>query len=91
MELFRFQRLVTPRFGQTEPVTIEVERDWPAYAAAGARGVPEPRPLRVTYVPPGYVMLPEFKDFVATHLACVSAGADTGRVTAEPLLTIRQP
>ncbi len=91
VELFRFQRLVTPRFGQTEPVTIEVERDWPAYAAAGAPGVPEPRPLRVTYVPPGYVMLPEFKDFVATHLACVSAGADTGRVTAEPLLTIRQP
>ncbi len=82
-ELFRFQDLITPRFGQGEPVTIEVELDWPAYMKAGARGAPEARPLRVTYVPPAYVSLPEFERFATTHLACMNADAGTGQLTAE--------
>ncbi|MET0852214.1 MAG: radical SAM protein, partial [Candidatus Rokuibacteriota bacterium] len=82
-ELFRFQGLLTPRFGHGAPVTIEVERDWAAYATEGARGAPEARPRRLTYVPPAYVRLPEFERFAATHLACVSADAGTGHMTAE--------
>ena len=82
-ELFRFQDLITPRFAQGEPVSIEVERDWLAYTKAGARGAPEARPLRVTYVPPAYVNLPEFERFATTHLACMNADAGTGQLTAE--------
>jgi hypothetical protein len=82
-EIFRFQALITPRFGHGEPVAIEVEHDWPAYMYEGAHGAPVARPLRVTYVPPPYVRLPEFARFAATHLACVSADVASGEVIAE--------
>ena len=85
-ELFRYQDLITPRFGQAHAVAIEVDRDWPGYAETGARGAPEARSLRITYTPPGYAHVPEFERFAATYLACVSADAATGHVTVETLL-----
>jgi len=87
-ELFRFQQLITPRFGHGDPATIEVEHDWPTYTREGARGAPAASPLRVTYVPPAYVRVADFASFVTTYLACVAADIGTGELSTHGPIAI---
>ncbi|MCO5166989.1 MAG: radical SAM protein [Planctomycetes bacterium] len=85
-EAFRYQALVTPRRGQTEPVTLDLLHDWPAFVAGGGQGTPPPaRPTRTTFVPPPYAAVPDPALFMSFHLATAGAGASTGEVRAEPL------
>jgi hypothetical protein len=86
-ELLRYQELVTPQFGEAEPVALEVGHDWPAFAASGRHDPPVARPGRVEFLPPAYVALPDFGLFATTHLACVRAHLDTGEVVrrADPV------
>jgi radical SAM superfamily enzyme YgiQ (UPF0313 family) len=81
-DLFRFQELVAPRFGEPEPVEADLEHDWPAFAASGRHEPPAARPVRVRFLPPAHVRLDDFGLFVTTHLACLRAHVSTGEVVA---------
>lgn len=81
-EALRFQRLVTPRFGQPEPQQAAFDHDWVAFCEAGGTGAPlEPRPTVASFSPPAYVGMPEFAGYLTTHFACLRARLDIGQVT----------
>jgi hypothetical protein len=82
-EAFRYQALITARWGRTDPVTAELAHDWPAYVAAGGTGAPlQARPTPVRFVPPLYAAVPEFPAFAAAHIGCIRARLDVGTVEA---------
>jgi radical SAM superfamily enzyme YgiQ (UPF0313 family) len=81
-ELFCYQELVTPRFGEPEAVALELERDWPAFAVSGRHDPPAARRQRVEFVPPSYAAVPDFGLFVTTHIACLRAGLSAGEVVS---------
>lgn len=80
-EAFRYQRTITPRWGDDAPQELGFAHDWPAYVAAGADGAaPIARPTRVRYLPPSYVGVPSFAAFATTHFAVVRARLGAGDV-----------
>lgn len=81
-EAVRFQRLVTPRFGEPDPREEPFHHDWVTFTAAGGTGAPlQPRPIVARYAPPAYVGMPEFASYVTTHFACIRAHLGVGEVT----------
>ena len=81
-EVFAVQRLLTPRFGQRGSVRVSLGHDWPDYLATGGSGKPlRATPLQAEYRPPAYVQIPDFERFVTTHVACLTAGMDTGTLS----------
>ena len=82
-EAFRFQSLVTPRFGVAEARDEGFDHDWVAFTRGGGTGAPlVPSPSRARYTPPAYVGLPEFASFATTHFACIRAHLDVGQVAS---------
>jgi radical SAM superfamily enzyme YgiQ (UPF0313 family) len=79
-DVFRYQELVVPRFGEPESREAELEHDWPAFAASGSHEPPVARRLRVRFVPPAHAALDDFGLFVTTHVACLRAHVSTGEV-----------
>ncbi|MCB9564272.1 MAG: radical SAM protein [Kofleriaceae bacterium] len=82
-EAFRYQALITPRWGHGEAVTATLAHDWPAYVADGTAGATlAARPVTARFVPPPFATVPSFAAFAATQLACVRARLDLGEVEA---------
>ena len=78
---FRFQALITPRWGDAAATTAGFAHDWPAYVAAGGTGAAlPPRAVTLRFTPPVYVTVPTAASFAETQLACVRARLPTGEL-----------
>jgi hypothetical protein len=82
-EVFRYQELITPRFGEPGPAAMDLAHDLPSFAASGTDDPPIARPRRVRFLPPAYVTVPDFAVFVRTHLACLRAHLSTGEIVVD--------
>lgn len=81
-EAFRYQALITPRWGERAPREEAFAHDWPAYVAAGGTGAAlAARAVTVRFTPPPYAGATRRAEAIATHLACVRARLEIG--TAE--------
>lgn len=76
-EAFRYQSLITPRWGEAARVEANFANDWAAYATAGGLN---PHPSRIRFTPGSAVTSPTFHGFAGNHLACIRARLDVGRV-----------
>lgn len=78
-ELFRFQRLITPTFGQAGSMRADFEHDWATYWAGPRdhRGPPASA-TRLRFDPPPYAAAEDFAQFTEVHLATLRAKATTG-------------
>ena len=85
-EVFRYQSLITPRWGQSQPIIGEFTHDWPTYVAAGGTGAPLlQRATAVRYIPPAFTSVANFATFASTHFGCIRGRLDSG--TIEHLVT----
>ena len=76
-EAFRYQSLITPRWGEAAAVEESFAHDWAGYTAGGGL---KPDPSRVRFTPGSAVASPTFHGFAGNHLACIRARLDVGRV-----------
>jgi hypothetical protein len=80
-EAFRYQSLITPRWGQPEAVEAGFSHDWPAYVAAGGTGAALiARPTAVRFTPVGPAASPSFGGFAASLIACIRGGLALGQI-----------
>jgi hypothetical protein len=83
-DAFRYQALITPRWGDGAARVERFAHDWPAYVAAGGTGaLLVARATTARFEPPVYAAIDSFEAFVSTHLACIRARLDAGVVDAE--------
>ena len=76
-EAFRYQGMITPRWGEPEPIEATFLNDWPSYAATGGLTA---RESKVRFTPGPAAASPTFREFAGNHLASIRARLDTGRV-----------
>ncbi|MBI2686656.1 MAG: B12-binding domain-containing radical SAM protein [Acidobacteria bacterium] len=80
-EAFRYQALITSRWGLTEPIVERFQYDWPAYAGNG--GKLAERPVTVRFTPGAAAGHARYDDYAAAHLGSMRARLDSGRVECE--------
>jgi radical SAM superfamily enzyme YgiQ (UPF0313 family) len=82
-EAFRYQSLITPRWGYPEPVEEAFANDWPAYVAAGGGAALKAQWSQIRITPGSAVTSPTFRAFAGNHLACIRARLDTCRIETQ--------
>jgi hypothetical protein len=83
-EVFRYQRFVTPRFGDHAARDARFDHDWPAFVAAGgAPRTPHPAAVRLRWDPPSYASADELGVFAEAHLHAIRSRAATGTIATE--------